>query len=60
MHPAKHVQVCNRSSAQEDLGEIDNTPAAVERLVHKLERTYKTLHVCYQAGPTGYGLYQKP
>ena len=36
------------------LGEIENSPAAVERLVRKLERIYKTLHVCYEAGPTGY------
>ena len=39
------------------LGEIDNSPAAVERLVRKLERTDKALHVCDEAGPTGYGLY---
>ncbi len=41
------------------LGEIDNSPAAVERLVRKLEKTYKALHVCYEAGPTGYGLYRQ-
>ena len=41
------------------LGEIDNNPAAVERLVRKPERIYKTLHVCYEAGPTGYGLYRQ-
>jgi transposase len=40
-------------------GEIEASPAAVERLVRKLERTYKTLHVCYEAGPTGYGLYRQ-
>ena len=39
------------------LGEIGNTPAAVERLMRKLERTYETLHVCCEAGLTGYGLY---
>ena len=41
------------------LGEIDNSPAAVERLVRKLEKTCKALHVCYEAGPTGYGLYRQ-
>ena len=41
------------------LGEIGNTPAAVERLMHKLERTYETLHVCCEAGLTGYGLYRQ-
>src|ERR1044072_820061 len=40
------------------LGEIEATPAAVERLLGKLERKYKTLHVCYEAGPTDYGLYR--
>ncbi len=41
------------------LGEIENSPAAVERLVRKLEKTCKALHVCYEAGPTGYGLYRQ-
>src|SRR4051812_39483148 len=40
------------------LGEIEATPAAVERLLGKLAHRYKTLHVCYEAGPTGYGLYR--
>lgn len=37
-------------------GEIEATPAAVERFVRKLERKYPRLHFCYEAGPTGYGL----
>jgi transposase len=41
------------------LGEIDTSPAAIERLVRKLARKYKALHVCYEAGPTGYGLYRQ-
>ena len=41
------------------LGEIEATPAAVERFVRKLERKYPRLHVCYEAGPTGYGLYRQ-
>src|SRR3954467_11765370 len=40
------------------LGEIETTPAAVERLLRKLACKYKTLHVSYEAGPTGYGLYR--
>ena len=40
------------------LGEIEATPTAVERLLGKLAHKYKTLHVCYEAGPTGYGLYR--
>src|ERR671939_991698 len=41
------------------LGEIEATPAAVERLLGKLAHKYKTLHVCSEAGPTGYGLYRQ-
>jgi len=40
-------------------GEIQTTPASVERLVRKLEKRYGRLHVCYEAGPTGYGLHRQ-
>ncbi len=35
------------------LGEIDNTPTAVRRLVKKLSRKHARLTFCYEAGPTG-------
>jgi transposase len=38
------------------LGEIDNTPEAVRRLIHKLASRHGELLFCYEAGPTGYGL----
>jgi transposase len=38
------------------LGEIDSSPAAVERIIRKLAGRYEKLHFCYEAGPTGYGL----
>ena len=41
------------------LGEIDSSPAAIERVIGKLAERYATLHVCYEAGPTGYGLYRQ-
>jgi transposase len=41
------------------LGEIDNTPAAIERLIDKLARKYAQVHACYEAGPTGYGLHRQ-
>ena len=41
------------------LGESDNTPDAVAKLIRKLADRYETLHVCYEAGPTGYGLYRQ-
>ena len=41
------------------LGEIDSSPAAVERMIRKLAGRYEELHFCYEAGPTGYGLYRQ-
>jgi transposase len=38
------------------LGEIDNTPEAVRRLVGKLAGRHSEVLFCYEAGPTGYGL----
>lgn len=41
------------------LGEIDSAPATVERVIKKLGSRYEKVHVCYEAGPTGYGLYRQ-
>src|ERR1041385_4181745 len=41
------------------LGEIDNSGAAVAKLVRKLAGKYRRLTFCYEAGPTGYGLYRQ-
>lgn len=41
------------------LGEFDNTSDGVAKLIRKLASRYETLHVCYEAGPTGYGLYRQ-
>jgi len=38
------------------LGEIENTDAATAKLVRKLAAKYRRLTLCYEAGPTGYGL----
>jgi Transposase and inactivated derivatives len=40
------------------LGEIDNTEAATCKLVAQLASKYDRLTFCYEAGPTGYGLYR--
>ena len=40
------------------LGEIDNTEASIRKLVARLEAKYQRLTFCYEAGPTGYGLYR--
>jgi transposase len=41
------------------LGEIDNTAAATAKLVRKLAGKYGRVSFCYEAGPTGYGLYRQ-
>jgi transposase len=41
------------------LGEIENTEAAIAKLVRKLAAKYRRLTFCYEAGPTGYGLYRQ-
>lgn len=41
------------------LGEYDNTPDAVLKLVRKLTERYETVEFCYEAGPTGYGLHRQ-
>ena len=41
------------------LGDIENTPHAIRRLVNKLTGKYQKLLFCYEAGPTGYGLHRQ-
>jgi hypothetical protein len=40
------------------LGEFPATEAAIRKLVSKLAAKYAKLTFCYEAGPTGYGLYR--
>ena len=41
------------------LGEIDSAPVTVEGVIKKLASKYEKVRVCYEAGPTGYGLYRQ-
>jgi len=41
------------------LGEIENTEAAITKVVRKLAGKYGRLTFCYEAGPTGYGFYRQ-
>src|ERR1700694_4738315 len=41
------------------LGEIENSGAATAKLVRKLAAKCDRLTFCYEAGPTGYGLYRQ-
>ena len=40
------------------LGEFPATEAAMHKLVARLAAKYNRLTFCYEAGPTGYGLYR--
>lgn len=55
------VAIAEAGSAGEArfVGEFENSPAATARLVHKLAGKYAKLTFCYEAGPTGYGLYRQ-
>jgi transposase len=41
------------------LGDISSEPASVSAMVKKLAKRGAKLHFCYEAGPTGYGLYRQ-
>jgi transposase len=41
------------------VGDVANSPGQVERLLRRLAKRYDKLHCCYEAGPTGYGLYRQ-
>ena len=47
-----------RDGRLEYVGEIDNTDAATRKLVGRLAARHCKLTFCYEAGPTGYGLYR--
>lgn len=43
----------------ESLGIFTHTPSGVEKLLTKLSRSGRPMAVCYEVGPTGYGLYRQ-
>jgi Transposase len=40
------------------LGEVDASPTSMTRIVRRLAEKYNRVQFCYEAGPTGYGLYR--
>jgi len=59
---AKHavaIAESGRGGEVRFLGDVASSPARVERLIGKLAERYDKLHFCYEAGPTGYGLYRQ-
>ena len=55
---AAAVADAGRNGEVRYLGEIDNTEAATRKLLGQLAGKYTRLTFCYEAGPTGYGLYR--
>jgi transposase len=39
-------------------GKLANEPAALDRVLKRLQRGGRRLVVCYEAGPCGYGIYR--
>jgi transposase len=59
LHNAVAVADGGRGGEVRFLGEIDNTPAAIAKLVKKLAAKYERVTFAYEAGPTGYGVYRQ-
>jgi len=41
------------------LGDVENSPLPIEKTIKRLASRYDQLRVCFEAGPTGYGLYRQ-
>ena len=41
------------------VGDVENSPLPIEKTIKRLATRYGQLHVCFEAGPTGYGLYRQ-
>ena len=48
-----------RSGEVRYIGEVEASPEAMRKLLTRLAARHRKLHVCYEAGPTGYGLYRQ-
>lgn len=59
LHNAVAIAEAGRDGEIRYLGEFDTTRQATAKLVRKLAGRYERLTFCYEAGPTGYGLYRQ-
>ena len=59
LHNAVAIARSGRDGEVRYLGEFDNAPAVTGKLVRKLAKQHAELTFCYEAGPTGYGLYRQ-
>jgi len=59
LHNAVALAEAGRAGEVRYLGEFENTPPATAKLLRKLGAKHGALSCCYEAGPTGYGLYRQ-
>ncbi|HTR11797.1 MAG TPA: IS110 family transposase, partial [Roseiarcus sp.] len=48
-----------RSGEVRFLDDVENSPGPIERTIKRLADRCERLHACFEAGPTGYGLYRQ-
>jgi transposase len=48
-----------RDGEVRDWGTISMAPTSVEKFLKKLAARFDRVEICYEAGPTGYGLYRQ-
>tara|TARA_B110000908_G_C10196853_1_gene423364 strand:+ start:391 stop:696 length:306 start_codon:yes stop_codon:yes gene_type:complete len=48
-----------RDGETRDWGTISTAPILVEKFLKKLAERFDRVEICYEAGPTGYGLYSQ-
>lgn len=53
------VAADGRAGEVQDWGNISSGRGSVERLLNKLANRFERVEICYEAGPTGYGLYRQ-
>ena len=53
------IAVADEDRVPTSYGTIPNDPSAVRKLIARLGGCDVRLHVAYEAGPTGYGLYRQ-
>ena len=53
------VAELGRSGDVRYIGGVDASPDAARKLLTRLTARHGKLHVCYEAGPTGYGLHRQ-
>jgi transposase len=51
------IALSGRDGEVRSLGSIPHRPESIRKLIKKLQKQYKEVRVCYEAGPCGYTIY---